>query len=68
MLTLVFSSMSSQRVVLRYICLIILGAVAGGGAMLFLSGSSELVAAGAVYGVVTASLWVMTHSLVYRRG
>lgn len=67
LLTLVFASMQCHRVALRYICLVILGAVAGAGAMLILSGSSKFIAAGAIYGVVTASLWVMTHSLIYRR-
>lgn len=68
MLTLVFASMSSHRVVFRYICLVVLGAVAGGAALVVLSGSSEFVTPGAVYGVVTASLWVATHALVYRQG
>ena len=67
MLMLVFSSMSSRSLALRYLCLAFFGAVAGGGVMLVLSNSSKFVAAGAVYGVVTAALWAMTHSLIYRR-
>ncbi|OIQ65153.1 hypothetical protein GALL_532900 [mine drainage metagenome] len=65
-LALLFSAMTSRSIVYRYLFLVVFGVTAGGTWTLFLGVSPTGVEAGAIYGFVTACVWVALHRLIYR--
>lgn len=67
-LSLAFVAMPTVPVTGRYIVLLTQGAVAGGIWMLLVGNSGAETTAGAVFGAVTAALWVGLHRAVYGRG
>jgi hypothetical protein len=67
MASLLFAGMNSRPIRHRYLSLLMLGGPAGGATMLFLGSSLAGVTAGALYGLVTACVWVGLHALIALR-
>jgi hypothetical protein len=64
-LSLLFAGMTARPVVHRYFILVGLGALIGGAILLILGLPASFIAAGAIYGVVTACFWVGLHRAVF---